>query len=105
MCCVCACSLQGCESAQALISAQLFYALARVWVNAVSLQAWAVMCWGGGGLGTADVEALLCCGDPHAGCAGAPQGAGKQFGVLWFGNVSVYNRFGYKVRGGRVGPG
>ena len=24
------------------------------------------------------------------------RGAGKQYGVLWFGNVSVYNRFGYK---------
>lgn len=25
------------------------------------------------------------------------RGAGKQYGVLWFGNVSVYNRFGHKV--------
>lgn len=25
------------------------------------------------------------------------RGAGKQYGVLWFGNVSVYNRFGYKT--------
>ncbi|XP_065912726.1 uncharacterized protein [Dysidea avara] len=25
------------------------------------------------------------------------RGAGKQYGVLWMGNVSVYNRFGYKV--------
>ena len=25
------------------------------------------------------------------------RGAGKQYGVLWFGNVSVYNRFGYKM--------
>lgn len=24
------------------------------------------------------------------------RGAGKMYGVLWFGNVSVYNRFGYK---------
>jgi hypothetical protein len=25
------------------------------------------------------------------------RGAGKQYGVLWFGNVSVYNRWGYKT--------
>ena len=25
------------------------------------------------------------------------RGAGKQYGLLWFGNVSVYNRFGYKT--------
>ena len=25
------------------------------------------------------------------------RGAGKQYGVLWFGNASVYNRFGYKT--------
>lgn len=25
------------------------------------------------------------------------RGAGKQYGVLWFGNVSIYNRFGHKV--------
>ena len=25
------------------------------------------------------------------------RGAGKQYGVLWMGNVSIYNRFGYKV--------
>ena len=25
------------------------------------------------------------------------RGAGKQYGVLWFGNVSVYNRWGHKV--------
>ena len=25
------------------------------------------------------------------------RGAGKQYGVLWMGNVSVYNRFGYKM--------
>lgn len=42
----------GCESGQALINAQLFYAVAR--------------------------------------------GAGKQYGTLYFGNVSIYNRFGYK---------
>jgi len=25
------------------------------------------------------------------------RGAGKQYGILWFGNVSVFNRWGYKV--------
>ncbi|XP_064403556.1 uncharacterized protein LOC135349038 [Halichondria panicea] len=25
------------------------------------------------------------------------RGAGKQYGVIWFGNVSIYNRFGHKV--------
>ena len=25
------------------------------------------------------------------------RGAGKQYGVLWFGNVSIFNRFGHKV--------
>lgn len=25
------------------------------------------------------------------------RGAGKQYGVLWFGNVSIYNRWGYKT--------
>ena len=29
------------------------------------------------------------------------RGAGKQYGVLWFGNVSVYNRFGYKTYPGQ----
>ena len=29
------------------------------------------------------------------------RGAGKQYGVLWFGNVSVYNRFGYKTYPGK----
>lgn len=43
----------GCEAAQALVNAQLFYMVAR--------------------------------------------GAGKQYGLLAFGNASVYNRFGYKT--------
>jgi hypothetical protein len=30
------------------------------------------------------------------------RGAGKQYGVLWFGNVSVYNRFGYKTYPGTM---
>jgi len=29
------------------------------------------------------------------------RGAGKQYGVLWFGNASVYNRWGYKTYGTR----
>ena len=45
----------GCEAGQALINAQLFYALTR--------------------------------------------GASKQYGRLIFGNVSVYNRWGYKTVG------
>ena len=28
------------------------------------------------------------------------RGAGKQYGLIWFGNVSVYNRFGYKTYSG-----
>ncbi|HEY5912324.1 MAG TPA: hypothetical protein VJA21_17110, partial [Verrucomicrobiae bacterium] len=28
------------------------------------------------------------------------RGAGKQYGVPWFGNASIYNRWGYKVYGG-----
>ena len=49
-------TMVGCEAAQGLPSALLFYAVAR--------------------------------------------GAGKQYGLLWFGNVSVYNRFGYKTYSG-----
>ena len=30
------------------------------------------------------------------------RGAGKQYGVLWFGNVSVYNQFGYKTYPGNT---
>ncbi len=28
------------------------------------------------------------------------RGAGKQYGVLWFGNASIYNRWGFKTYGG-----
>jgi hypothetical protein len=31
------------------------------------------------------------------------RGAGKQYGVPWFGNISVYNRWGYKTYGGDEG--
>ncbi|MGC8638575.1 MAG: hypothetical protein ACP5XB_01710 [Isosphaeraceae bacterium] len=33
------------------------------------------------------------------------RGAGKQYGVPWFGNASVYNRWGYKSYGGSGGSG
>ena len=33
------------------------------------------------------------------------RGAGKQYGVIWFGNVSVYNRFGHKKYATSTGKG
>jgi hypothetical protein len=33
------------------------------------------------------------------------RGAGKQYGVLWFGNASVWNRWGYKTYGSAGGTG
>ena len=33
------------------------------------------------------------------------RGAGKQYGVLWFGNASVYNRWGHKAYGGEGSEG
>jgi len=33
------------------------------------------------------------------------RGAGKQYGVPWFGNASVYNRWGYKTYGSSGGSG
>ncbi|MFH1744308.1 MAG: hypothetical protein ABIH23_35345, partial [bacterium] len=33
------------------------------------------------------------------------RGAGKQYGVLWFGNASVFNRWGWKVYGPEGGDG
>ena len=33
------------------------------------------------------------------------RGAGKQYGVAWFGNASIYNRWGYKSYGSSGGTG